>query len=115
MKRLLFGFLVGLTLGTLASAQEGPAENSLDRLFGDGGSVRLKFSSGDYTVRAGSSDHVRVQWQAPEPSYERYLRKIKVLADAAGSVMTIKTDGPTKHARFVIEIPVHSDLYLRMR
>jgi len=35
--------------------------------------------------------------------------------DVLGSVATIRTEGPTKRARIVIEIPARSDLYLRMR
>ncbi len=113
MKRFLIGFLAGLAIGTFAHAQEVATENSIEQSFADGGSVRLKLSSGDYTVRAGG-DHIRVQWQAQDPADAHDMKKITVRADVSGKVATIRTEGPTKRARFVIEIPARSDLHLRV-
>ena len=115
MKRLIFGFVIGLALGSFARAQSLATDNSQERRFAEGGSVRLMLASGDYRVRAGKSDNVRLQWE-PETSADMPdAKKVKVRMDVAGTVATIKTDGPTKHIRFVIEIPARSDLFLRMR
>ena len=118
MKQLALGFTIGLALGSLARAQDVIAENSRQEAFVQGGSVRLMLASGEYKVSAGASDHVRVRWEPETPGdigHIKDAKKIKVRLDVAGTVATIKTDGPTKHVRFVIEIPARSDLFLRMR
>jgi hypothetical protein len=43
------------------------------------------------------------------------MKKIKVHTSVSGNVASLRTDGPTKHARIVIEVPARSDLHLRMR
>ena len=115
MTRLLFGFSIGLVLNCLMIGQTVPAENWRQYAFPEHGSVRLQLSSGDYTVSAGSSDHIVVRWQAEDSAFEKDMRKIRVGTDISGNVASIRTEGPTKHARMIIEIPALSNLYLRMR
>ena len=43
------------------------------------------------------------------------MKEIKVVTDIFERVMTIRTKGPTTHARFTIEIPARSDIHLRVR
>jgi hypothetical protein len=115
MKRLLIGFLLGLALGSVAQGQDTKNIKSVTQSFGEGGTVWLKLASGNYSVRAGASDNVLVQW-VPEDSWDQdEMKKIKVRTDLSGDTVTIRTEGPTKHARFTIEIPIRSRLYLRMR
>ncbi|HYR90822.1 MAG TPA: DUF4097 family beta strand repeat-containing protein [Terriglobia bacterium] len=105
MKRLFVGFVVWAAIGSLVYGQ-------------DGGLVRLKLSSGDYTVRPGNGDRISVHWQPNEPENKKKLeemKKIKVHVETSGLITTIRTEGPTRHARMVIEIPARTDLYLRMR
>jgi len=115
MTRLLFGFSIGLVLNCLMIGQTVPAENWRQYAFQEYGSVRMQLSSGDYTVRAGSSDHVVVRWEAEDSAFEKDMKKIRVHTDISGNVASIRTEGPTKHARMTIEIPALSNLYLRMR
>ena len=118
MKRLALGFIIGLALGSFARAQEVIAGNSRQEMFVQGGNVRLMLASGEYRVRAGASDRVRVRWEPETPgdiSDIKDAKKVKVRMDVAGTVATIKTGGPTKHVRFIIEMPARSDLFLRMR
>lgn len=105
MKRLIIGFVVWAAIASPVYGQEG-------------GLVRLKLSSGDYTVRPGNGDRISVHWEPNEPANKKKLeemKKIKVHVETSGLITTIRTEGPTRHARMVIEIPARTDLYLRMR
>jgi hypothetical protein len=115
MTRLLFGFVIGLSLNTLFAGQGTQTENLQEYSFSEGGSVRLQLSSGDYLIRAVVSDRLVVRWQAEDPEFEKDMKKIQVRTDISGNVATIRTGGPTKHARITIDVPARSDLHLRMR
>jgi len=115
MKRLLYGCAMSLSLNCLLLAQDVSIRERRLFAFSEGGSVHLRLSSGDYTIRAGQSDRVVIQWKANSPEDERDMKKIKVAATVKGNEASIRTEGPTKHARVIIEIPARSDLYLRMR
>src|SRR5262249_55999406 len=91
------------------------SENWQEYSFSQGGAVRLQLSSGDYIVRAASGDRLVVRWRAESPEFERDMKKIRVQTDVSGNVATIRTEGPTKHARITIDVPARSDLHLRMR
>jgi hypothetical protein len=104
-----------LALSAVASGQTGADQQTVERSFSEGGIVTLTLSSGDYTVRAGASDRVRVQWRAEDVEHDKDMKKIQVVSDVFERVLTIRTKGPTNHARFTIEIPARSDVHLRMR
>jgi hypothetical protein len=107
--------VASLALCAAASGQSISDEHTIERPFFEGGIVTLNLSSGDYTVRAGVSDRVRVQWRAEDPEDEKDMRKISVVSDVFERVATIRTKGPTSHARFTIEVPPRSDVHLRVR
>jgi hypothetical protein len=114
MTRGLF-FVASLALSAVTMGQPSADDNTVERAFSEGGIVTLNLSSGDYTVRAGASDRIRVRWRAVDPDHDKDMRKIQVVTDVFERVMTIRTKGPTSHARFTIEIPARSDLHLRVR
>ena len=107
--------IASLALGVVASGQSISDERIIERPFSEGGIVTLNLASGDYTVRAGASDRVRVRWRAEDSEDEKDLRKITVVSDVFDRVATIRTKGPTSHARFTIEVPPRSDVHLRVR
>ena len=107
--------VASLALSVVASGQSMLDEHAIERPFSEGGIVTLNLSSGDYTVRAGASDRVRVQWRAENLEDEKDVRKITVVSDVFDRVATIRTKGPTSHARFTIEVPPRSDVHLRVR
>lgn len=115
MKRLLAGCAIGLAINSWGLAQVVQYENSQEQPFSEGGTVRLQLSSGDYTIRAGPANRLRVQWQAETPEHQKDMKRVNVRTDISRNVATIHTDGPTKHARVVIEVPARSDLFLRVR
>src|SRR5262245_50777526 len=105
MTRLLFGFAIGLSLNTLFAGQGTSGANSQEYSISQGGAVRLQLSSGDYVVRATTSDRQLVRWQAESPEVERDMKKIRAQTDFTGNVATLRTEGPTKHARIIIDVP----------
>jgi hypothetical protein len=115
MNRVLFGFSIGLVLSSLNTGQAACTENRREYAFAEHGSIRMQLSSGSYIVRAGNSDRLVVQWQAEDPAFEKDMSKIRVRTSISGKVASIRTEGRTKHARITIEVPVFSNLYLRMR
>jgi hypothetical protein len=106
--------VASLALSAIAFGQTS-TDNTIERSFSEGGIVTLNLSSGDYTVRAGAGDRVRVRWRADDADHEKDMKKITVTTDVFERVLTIRTKGPTRHARFTIEIPARSDVHLRVR
>jgi hypothetical protein len=104
-----------LALGAITFGQTRSDDHSIEQSFSEGGIVTLNLSSGDYTVRAGPSDRVRVYWRAEDAEHEKEMRQIKVVTDVFERVATIRTQGPTNRARFTIEVPARSDVHLRVR
>jgi hypothetical protein len=115
MKRLFMGFAVGLALNSFVLAKDAGLENSMTKPFVDGGTIRLRLSSGDYTVQPGTGGQIRVLWESDDLDHTRDVKKIKVLLENSGNSALLRTDGPTKHVHFTIEIPVQSNLVLNMR
>lgn len=107
--------VASLALGSVAFGQSKADDHVIEQSFPAGGLVTMHLSSGDYAVRAAAGDRILVRWRADEARHERDMTKIIVRTDLAGSVATIRTDGPTSRARFTIEIPARSDLHLRVR
>ena len=107
--------VAGLACGAIVFGQSNPDGHVIEQPFPEGGLVTMNLSSGDYTVRAGTSDRIRVHWRADDARHERDMEKITVRTDLFGKVATIRTKGPTSRARFTIEIPGRSDLHLRIR
>ena len=115
MNRVLIG-LVALTALSAGTPIHGRGEaQSIERPFTEGGLVRFHLGSGDYTVRAGANDRIRVEWHVDDEVRVRDLKKLSVDVSVSGSTARVFTEGPTKHMRFTIEIPARSDMYLRVR
>jgi len=114
MKSLAFGSIIVLMLGSVFFGQEQPSPYRLERPFVEGRTVRLMLASGDYQVSSGASDRVVVRWEAENTSDARDVKRVKVRVDSAADAATIRTEGPTNHVRFTIEVPARSHLFLRM-
>lgn len=95
-----------------ASADESfPFSGALERAFRSGGRIRLDLSAGDYDIRRGSNHALRIVWHTRTAEQ---LEQVRVRADVDGGAANIVTDGPDNHFRVVIELPRHTDLFLRM-
>lgn len=106
--------VASLALGAVTFGQTADS-NTIEHAFAEGGIVTLNLSSGDYTVRAGASDRLRVQWRASDSDHEKDMSKMRIIADVIGRIATIRTKGPTSKAHFTIDVPARSDVHLRMR
>lgn len=107
--------IASLALGAITFGQSSTDDHVIEQPFPEGGLVTMNLSSGDYAVRAGASDRIRVRWRAEQAKHERDMTKIKVRTDVSSGIAMIRTQGPTSHARFTIDIPARSDLHLRIR
>jgi hypothetical protein len=107
--------IASLALGAIAFGQSRTDEHVIEQPFPEGGLVTMNLSSGDYAVRAGASDRIRVRWRAEQARHERDMTKINVRTEVSNGIAMIRTQGPTRHARFTIDMPARSDLHLRVR
>jgi hypothetical protein len=103
---VLMVMLVGVSKG-----QSGSDTDSLQTTFAAGGSVHLRLSSGDYTIRAGSSDRIRVAWSSKRRDDIRKVAQIRT----SGISATVRTNGPSNDGHFVIELPSRSDIRINIR
>ena len=115
MMQFIVALTTGLMLASLMVGQPPDQDHSIERAFVDGGSVRLRLSSGEYAIKAGNSNRLFVRWRNEDSRDLKDLNKIKFDVSVSGSDALIRSEGPTKHVKTIIEVPLHSDLYLRMR
>jgi len=106
---------VGAAVAALAvtvSAQDARTSGSLERRFAANGSVRMDLVAGDYQIKGGAQDRVRIEWSVRDADA---LAKVQARAEVRDRELRLTTDGPSnKNLKFVIEIPNQSDLYVRM-
>jgi hypothetical protein len=115
MKRAWMSVLSILTAVSLAASDAVSQGDSIERPFAEGGVVRLRLASGDYTLRAGASDRIVVRWAIGDEARIRDLQKLSVDVKVAGGSAFVDTKGPARHVDFTIEVPTRSDVHLRMR
>jgi len=107
----MMAFILVALLVAQSDAQSSQNGESLERAFISGGRVQLKLSSGDYKVRAGSDDRIVVRWMGRDAlDIDKHV-KITISPTTA----TVKTDGPLRDTKFIVEVPARSDLHLEMR
>ena len=99
-------------LAVTVSAQDSRTSNSLERPFSRNGIVKMDLVAGDYLITGTAQDRVRVEWKTRDPDA---LWRVKVRADVRDRELKLATDGPVaKGLKFAIQLPNHSDLYVRM-
>src|SRR5215831_6094128 len=112
--RLLWILILVAAFVGVSNSQPRAHSDSVESMFSPGGRVHLRLSSGDYTIRAGTSDRIRVEWFSKKAVRTDDIHKV-VRISTTGTSATIRTDGLLKHGRFVIELPPRSDLLLNLR
>jgi hypothetical protein len=107
-----------LTCGAAAEAQRESAadpSDSVERSFVPAGTVRLDLSAGDYKLKSGADNRIRVVWRTRDVEA---LNQARVRLTVRGREAAITTSGPrgfgNNHFRVEIELPSRSDLQLRM-
>lgn len=107
--------VTGTAVGSLAARSAVIDDDAIERPFAAGGFVRLALTSGDYLLRAGTSDRIVIRWRAEREARMDDLRRLSVDIHVSGTTALVETDGPARHVRFVVEMPERTNLHLRVR
>jgi hypothetical protein len=108
--------LVHLSLLLIASAmlhaEDRRPEATVQKKFASGGTIRLHLESGGYTISPSDSENIVVTYHA---NSESRLQQVKVeIAPSASSAEVYITDTPNNKFEAIIEVPRHSNLWVRL-
>jgi len=94
------------------SAQEGLTSGSLERPLSGNDRVTMDLVAGDYRITGSPDNRVRIDWTVRDAES---LQKVRVFAEERHNELTIATKvASNSHARFTIQLPKQSDLYVRL-
>ena len=108
MKKLLASLTLVAFLQLPIPAQQAQPSNTVEKAFPKGGRVHLDLSAGDYTIRGGIADTVRVHWETGNGESAR----ADVTIDGAHAV--VRTHGPRNRFRVKIDVPQRADLDIEL-
>jgi hypothetical protein len=103
--------LLILLVATFSVAQA-PSDGSAEKLFVEGGKIRMDLSVGDYDVVPSHSNQIHVKWvmgTATGPAIA------PVAIEANGSSARISTSGTSAHFHATIEVPKSAHLQIRQQ
>jgi hypothetical protein len=107
--------LTFVAAGKALSDPDSEFSNVIERSFAPAGSVQLDLSAGDYQLRRGDDDRVRVEWRTHTAEQ---LREADVRVTVHGTEAKITTSGPRGPGRtdfrVDVELPRRSDLRVHM-
>ncbi len=103
--------LLAASLHVTGAAQETTVGNEVQKAFVKGGRVYLDLSAGDYTIRGGAADAVRVHWKTRDP---RDMDSAGADVSVSGVNATIRTRGPRSHFKVTIDLPQRADLDIEL-
>jgi len=112
--RLLVAALMLMPLTTPGAAAQRPGSpaGSLERPFAAKGRVEMDLAAGEYRISPTDESLIRMRWTVADPSI---LRQVVARANVRGSSAMIMTDAPHNSSfKVTIEVPSHSDLYVRL-
>jgi hypothetical protein len=99
-----------LATGVLVAGDDNTS--SVQRKFISGGSIRMHLESGGYTIRPTDSANITVTCHAAS---EEQRKRVRVEIRAGGlSADVFVRDTPNNDFRAVIEVPRHSNLWVRL-
>jgi hypothetical protein len=101
--------LVG-ALAVVAAAQTTPA-TSLERPFAAGGRVTMDLSAGEYEITGSPDNRIRLDWDV---EYNDRLYDVDNRVTVRGTEARISTDGPNGQFRVRIQVPMQSNLHVRL-
>lgn len=106
-----FVALLAAGLQLTGAAQETTPGNEVQKAFVKGGRVYLHLSAGDYTIRGGAADTVRVHWKTRDP---RDMDSAGADVSISGVNATIRTRGPKNNFKVTIDLPQRADLDIEL-
>lgn len=114
MRILIAATILGAALASSIAAQSRPdaaISDSLERPFVANGRIRMDLSAGEYRIAASSDHRIRLSWSVDTP-YQ--LRTVHARADVNGPDASIAVAGPRNHFKVSIEVPMRTDLHVRL-
>ena len=100
--------LAAIALASCSSAPEQPAVMKVDKPFAAAGSIEMQLASGDYTIRAGPDEHIRVSFAGNTGNAAADLGTNGTHANLA------IRDTPHSNFRATIEVPATADFTVRL-
>lgn len=111
MPRLALLLLL-LVMPALPCAEDRRPEATVQKKFVSGGTIRLHLESGGYTISPSDSENIVVTYHA---NSEARLQQVKVeIQPSASSAEVYVTDTPNNKFEATIEVPRHSNLWVRL-
>jgi hypothetical protein len=101
-----------LIASAMLHAEDRRPEATVQKQFVSGGTIRLHLESGGYTVSPSDSDNIVITYHA---NSEARLRQVKVRIQlGTSSADVFVTDTPNNKFEATIEVPRHSNLWVRL-
>jgi len=101
-----------LIASAILYAEDRPPEATVQKKFASGGTIRLHLESGGYTISPSDSENIVVTYHA---NSESRLQQVKVeIEPSASSAEVYITDTPNNKFEATIEVPRHSNLWVRL-
>jgi hypothetical protein len=96
----------------LLHAEDGRPEARVQKKFVSGSTIRLHLEAGGYTISPSDSDNITVTYHA---NSESQLREVRVeIQPSASSAEVYVTNTPNNKFDATIEVPRHSNLWVRL-
>jgi hypothetical protein len=115
MRSALIASIFGLTFAALPAGQSASQlprlSDSLERAFAPGGAIHMDLSAGDYRISGAKEDRIHVLWKVRGAED---LPRVRVQADVKGSGARLTTDGVRNGFEADIQVPLRSDLRVRL-
>ena len=115
MGKMILGLLLcaGFAFVPSVFADDGPAAPlSVSRQFPSQGTIHMRLTGGEYSIRASSTDEIHVTGTTEYPSDPA---RLKADIEIRGSEATITTQGPHNNTHFTIEVPRRSNLQIHLQ
>jgi len=93
----------------IGTAQGTQRPDQVERPFARGGRIVMDLSAGEYTIRGGAVDSIRVRWETRDP---RDMSSVRTDLAVSGTNATIRTRGPKNNFQVQIDVPALADIQL---
>lgn len=111
MSKRAFLPLIAAAASVVVSGQAKITPRTVERAFSPGGHVWMELSAGDYRIRSGRDDRVRVELTTTDPDD---FAQCKGTIEPKGRDLLVLTDGPRGGMQVIVEVPGQSDLTVRL-
>ena len=102
--------LAGTFAASVAAQSKAPA-TSLERPFAAGGRITMDLSAGEYEITGAADSRIRLDWDVEDRDR---LDEVDNRVTVKGTEARVATDGPTGNFRVRIQVPVQSNLHIRL-